>query len=290
LLGAQGYGLRSHRKVLHTGKPHAERDRQFRYLAAQREDFRGTGDPRISVDAKKKELVGHFKNAGQAWRQEAEKVNAHDFPQDAECRAAQYGIYDPERNEGHVCVATSSDTPDFAVDAIADWWHLHGTQYPRAKRLMIEVDSGGSNGAQSRCFKKRLQEFADHTGLEVTVCHYPPGTSKWNPIEHRLFSQITATWAGFVLSTLAVLLEFIRRTTTQHRAEGNGDAVRENLLPRSACQQGRVQRPSYHPSRHRSSTDLERIIVWHLPEKVWDVTPVCRLMPNDTIRAFQMAR
>jgi len=124
LLRKQGYGLRSHRKVLHTGKPHAERDRQFRYIAAQREGFRRTGDPRISVDAKKKELVGNFKNAGQSWRQEAEEVNAHDFPQDAECRASQYGIYDPERNEGHVCVATSADTPDLAVDAIADWWRL----------------------------------------------------------------------------------------------------------------------------------------------------------------------
>lgn len=215
LLRQEKYGLRSHRKVLHKGKPHAERDRQFRYIAAKREEFRGTGDPRISVDAKKKELVGDFKNAGQSWRREAEKVNAHDFPQDAECRASQYGIYDPQRNEGHVCVATSADTPGFAVDAIADWWRLHRPAYPQAKRLMIEADSGGSNAARSRCFKRGLQDFADVSGLEITVCHYPPGTSKWNPIEHRLFSQITATWAGYVLSTLAVLLGFIRRTTTR---------------------------------------------------------------------------
>jgi hypothetical protein len=215
LLRKQGYGLRSHRKVLHTGKPHAERDRQFRYIASLREEFRRTGDPRISVDAKKKELVGNFKNAGQSWRREAEKVNAHDFPQDAECRASQYGIYDPERNEGHVCVATSADTPDFAVDAIADWWRFHRSDYPAKKRFMIEADSGGSNAASSRRFKKRLQDFADESGLEITVCHYPPGTSKWNPIEHRLFSQMTRTWAGFVLGTLAVLLGFIRRTTTQ---------------------------------------------------------------------------
>ena len=167
------------------------------------------------MDAKKKELVGNFKNVGQSWRKEAEKVNAHDFPQDAECRASQYGVYDPERNEGHVCVATSSDTPALAVDAIADWWRLHRPDYPQAKRLMIEADSGGSNAARSRCFKKGLQNLANETGLEITVCHYPPGTSKWNPIEHRLFSQITATWSGFVLSTLAVLLGFIRRTTTR---------------------------------------------------------------------------
>ena len=129
--------------------------------------------------------------------------------------ASQYGIYDPERNKGHVCVATSSDTPDLAVDAIADWWRLHRPDYPQAKRLMIEADSGGSNASRSRCFKKGLQNFANETGLEITVCHYPPGTSKWNPIEHRLFSQITATWSGFVLTTLAVLIGFIRRTTTR---------------------------------------------------------------------------
>jgi len=215
LLRQQGYGLRSHRKVLHTGKPHAERDQQFRYIAEKREEFRSAGNPRISVDAKKKELVGNFKNAGQSWRKDAENVNAHDFPQDAECRASQYGIYDPERNEGHVCVAASSDTPALAVDAIADWWRLHRPDYPQAKRLMIEADGGGSNAARSRCFKKGLQDFADESGLEITVCHYPPGTSKWNPIEHRLFSQITATWSGFVLSTLAVPLGFIRRTTTR---------------------------------------------------------------------------
>jgi hypothetical protein len=215
LLRQEKYGLRSHRKVLHKGKPHAQRDQQFRYIAATRDEFRSTGDPRISVDAKKKELVGDFKNAGQSWRREAGKVNAHDFPHDAECRAAQYGIYDPQRNEGHVCVATSADTPAFAVDAIADWWRLHRPDYPQAKRLMIEADSGGSNAARSRCFKKGLQDLADHSGLEITVCHYPPGTSKWNPIEHRLFSQITATWAGYALTTLAVLLGFIRRTTTR---------------------------------------------------------------------------
>jgi len=215
LLRQQKYGLCSHRKVLHKGKPHAERDRQFRYIAARREEFRSTGDPRISVDAKKKELVGNFKNAGQSWRREAETVNAHDFPQDAECRASQYGIYDPERNEGHVCVATSADTPDFAVDAIADWWRLYRSHYPQAKRLMIEADSGGSNSVRSRRFKQRLQSFADETRLEITVCHYPPGTSKWNPIEHRLFSQISATWAGYVLNTLDVLIGFIRRTTTR---------------------------------------------------------------------------
>jgi hypothetical protein len=214
LLRDEKFGLRSHRKVLHTGKQHAERDRQFRYINKQRQDFRQSGDPRISVDTKKKELIGQFKNSGQTWCQEATKVNDHDFPGDAKGRAAPYGIYDPERNEGHVCVTTSSDTADLAVDAIQDWWSRGQAHYPNAKRLMIEADSGGSNGVRSRRYKKRLQEFADASGLEITVCHYPSGSSKWNPIEHRLFSQISATWAGYALSTLLILIGFIRRTTT----------------------------------------------------------------------------
>ena len=153
LLRDQKYGLRSHRKVLHTGKQHAERDRQFRHIAEQREEFRGTGDPRISVDTKKKELVGQFKNPGQTWCPQAEKVNDHDFLRDAAGRAAPYGVYDPERNEGHVCVTMSSDTADLAVDAVVDWWRLSQPNYPQATRLMIEADSGGSNAARSRRYK-----------------------------------------------------------------------------------------------------------------------------------------
>ena len=217
LLRDNKFGLRGHRKELHVGQQHVERDQQFRHIAEQREKFRRAGDPRISVDTKKKELIGQFKNAGQTWRPaaEAERVNAHDFPTDAEGRAAPYGIYDQERNEGHVCVTLSNDTPDFAVDAISDWWRSNRPHYPQAKRLMIAADGGGSNGARSRRFKRRLQDFADETRLEVVVCHYPPGASKWNPIEHRLFSQISATWAGHVLSTLLVVLSWIRRTTTR---------------------------------------------------------------------------
>jgi hypothetical protein len=215
LLRDEKYGLRSHRKVLHTGKEHEERDRQFRYINERRQDFRQSGDPRISVDTKKKELLGQFKNPGRTWRQEAGKVNDHDFAGDSQGRAAPYGIYDPERNEGHVCVTTSSDTADLAVDAVQDWWNRSRIHYSQSKRLMIEADSGGSNGARSRRYKKCLQEFADASGLEITVCHYPSGSSKWNPIEHRLFSQISMTWAGYVLSSVLILLGFIRRTTTQ---------------------------------------------------------------------------
>lgn len=217
LLRDADYGLRSHRKVLHTGKHHAERDQQFQHIAEQRDDFRRTGDPHISVDTKKKELIGQFRNPGQTWRsaRQGEAVNDHDFATDAEGRAAPYGVYDQERNAGHVRVTLSSDTADLAVDTVAEWWNLNRTNYPQARRLLIEADSGGSNGSRSRRYKKRLQDLADQTGLEITVCHYPPGTSKWNPIEHRLFSQISRTWAGHVLSTLLILLGWIRRTTTQ---------------------------------------------------------------------------
>jgi hypothetical protein len=214
ILRAQKLGLRGHRKSLHTGKQHAQRDEQFRYIASQRAAFRLTGDPQISVDTKKKELIGNFKNAGQTWSRESRKVNDHDFPSDAKARAVPYGLYDQMRNAGHVCVSTSKDVPDLAADALCDWWRENKKHYPQAKRLKIEADSGGSNSARSRRYKQRLQEFADAEDLEVTVCHYPPGTSKWNPIEHRLLSQITATWSGFVLLTVAILVGFIRRTTT----------------------------------------------------------------------------
>lgn len=215
ILRQQEIGLHGHRKVLHTGKQHQQRDEQFRYLARQREAFHSTSDPRISVDTKKKELIGQFKNAGRRWSREAESVNDHDFRSDASAVAVPYGIYDPERNTGHVYVGISKDVPDFAADALWDWWEHNRQHYPHARRLLIEADSGGSNSASSRVYKKRLQELADTTGLEVTVCHYPSGASKWNPVEHRLFSQISATWAGFVLRTLAILLGLIRHTTTR---------------------------------------------------------------------------
>ena len=215
LLRDQKLGLRGHRKERHTGKQYEERDLQFRDIAQQRDEFRNSGNPRVSVDTKKKELIGQFKNAGQTWGRQSEKVNDHDFRSDAEAIAVPYGIYDPQRNTGHVCVGTSKDVPDFAADALEDWRRHNARHYPDAQQLMIEADSGGSNRAVSRQYKKRLQAFADSTGLAVTVCHYPPGTSKWNPVEHRLFSQISATWAGFVLRTVAVLMGFIRRTTTR---------------------------------------------------------------------------
>lgn len=214
LLRANGYGLRGHRKRL-TGKAHADRDAQFRYIARQRRAFSAAANPRISIDAKKRELVGNFKNPGRRWCRRATDVSAYDFPDAAVCRATPYGVYDPVLNRGHVCVGTSGNTADLAADAVRDWWRQKGQrQYRGATALLIEADGGGSNGSKSRRFKLRIQEFADEAGLSVTVCHYPPGASKWNPVEHRLFSQISATWAGVVLGTLAVLVGLIRRTTT----------------------------------------------------------------------------
>jgi hypothetical protein len=214
LLRANGLGLRGHRKRL-TRKGHADRDTQFRYIQSQRRAFVGDHNPRISIGAKKREKVGAFRNPGRRWCRRPTDVNAHDLPTDAVAQAVPYGVYDPELNRGHVCVGTSGNTADLAVDAVRDWWRRKGRrQYPDATALLIEADGGGSNGATSRRFQFRLQQWADETGLAVTVCHYPPGASKWNPVEHKLFSQITATWAGIVLATVAILGGWIRRTTT----------------------------------------------------------------------------
>jgi hypothetical protein len=215
LLGKLGFSLRVNVKRF-TGPPHPDRDRQFRYLRRQRRAFQRAGDPVISVDTKKKELIGEFKNPGRTWRRTPQEVNAHDFPQDAECRAAPYGLYDVTHNRGHLHVGTSSDTPQFAVDAIRQWWHQKGCRkYPRAQRLLIEADAGGSNGCRPRLWKHALQQWADTDGLTITVAHYPTGASKWNSVEHRLFGPISINWAGEPLSSLAKTLALIRGTRTQ---------------------------------------------------------------------------
>ena len=170
----------------------------------------------ISVDTKKKELVGNFKNDGQIWCQAAEVVDAHDFPQDAEGRAVPYGIYDLQHNRGTVYVGQSADTPAFAVENIAHWCATElRERFPEATQLLIEADSGGSNSARSRVWKCCLQEqVADRFGLTVTVCHYPTGTSKWNPVEHRLFSEISKTWAGCPLRSFDEVVQYISETRT----------------------------------------------------------------------------
>jgi len=217
LLKKHDYALRVNAKEKDASAQHPERDTQFRYIETQKQAFRASGDPIISVDTKKKERIGNFKNAGQAWCQEAEAVNVHDFLSDALGRGTPYGIFDVQRNEGAVYVGTSADTPEFAVEATARWWQEHGQAvYPEATRLLILADAGGSNGCRPHLWKAQVQShLCDALSLSVTVCHYPTGCSKWNPIEHRLFSQISINWAGKPLRTWETMLGLIRGTTTQ---------------------------------------------------------------------------
>ena len=216
LLEELDYALHANRKSL-SGPQNPERDRQFRYLQGQRREFTRQALPIISVDTKKKELVGPFKNAGRIWSREALPVNDHDFRSQAQGMAIPRGLYDLTANRGSVVVGTSHDTPEFAVDAIADWWRAQGRRhYATASELLILADSGGSNGARCRLWKLALQEkLADRFQLTVTVCHYPTGASKWNPIEHRLFSEISKHWAGRPLSDYATIVRLIGETKTQ---------------------------------------------------------------------------
>jgi hypothetical protein len=211
-----GYSLKGNRKES-TGPPHPDRDRQFRYIRRVKKVYLAAGHPVISVDAKKKELIGNFKNAGRTWCREADVVNVHDFRHDAVGRAVPYGIYDIVHNEGYVVVGTSTETSEFAVDAIAWWWELEDRPTFRDEtKLLVLSDAGGSDGCHFRLWKKQLQErLADQLGIEVMVCHYPTGTSKWNPIEHRLFSYISLNWAGKPLRTFETMLDYIRGTTTK---------------------------------------------------------------------------
>jgi hypothetical protein len=212
LLRAEKYSLRSNRKRL-GGKRDPDRDRQFRLLGRRRRRFQRQGWPVISVDTKKKELVGNFKNGGRAWRREHRDVLDHDFPTLAQGRAYPYGIYDENRNKGYVVIGTTHQTAAFAVHAIRSWWQQVGRrEYPSASRLAIEADSGGANGSRCWAWKMGLQELADEFGLTITVGHYPSGASKWNPIEHCMFSLISANWAGEPLTSYEVMLKHIRTT------------------------------------------------------------------------------
>lgn len=212
LLKKLGYSLRANVKRL-SGPPHPDRDRQFRYLHRTQRAFLKAGQPVISADAKNSELIGNFKNHGSLWRDEADEVNAYDFSSEAECRAIPYGVYDLAARRGHVNVGTSGNTSAFSVHSIRVWWNKEGRRYPDATRLLIKVDGGGSNGWRPRLWKRELQRFADQSGLEITVCHYPRGASKWNDVEHRLFGPISINWAGQPLRTLDLMLNAIRGTT-----------------------------------------------------------------------------
>lgn len=216
LLKQHDYRLRSNVKEQES-KQHPDRNRQFEYIREQESKHQAAGQPVISVDTKKKELIGNFKNPGQIWCQTPEEVNIHDFPSDAIGRAVPYGLYDQLYNRGTVYVGQSADTPAFAVDNIVRWCQTERLEYyPDTAQLMLKADCGGSNSYRSRVWKRNLQEkVADQFGLTITVCHYPPGTSKWNPIEHRLFSEVSKTWAGCPLRSFDDVLHYIRDTKTQ---------------------------------------------------------------------------
>lgn len=231
LLHALGYSLQGNVKTTE-GRQHPDRDPQFRYIAACVARAHVQHQPAISVDTKKKELVGDFKNAGRTWRPtgDPEPVRVHDFvvPGPGGGKAIPYGIYDLQRDEGWVSVGIDHDTASFAVNAIRRWWQQMGrAAYPRARTLVITADAGGSNGSRLRLWKWELQQFADRTGLTVTVSHFPPGTSKWNRIEHRLFSHIAMNWRGTPLVSVAAIVSLIG--STHNRA---GLRVRSEIDPR----------------------------------------------------------
>ena len=216
LLHNQNFSLQSNRKT-EEGDDHPDRDAQFRHINAQVKKSLAAGMPVISVDTKKKELIGNYVNYGQQWlpAKQPVPVNGHDFPSPAVPRAFPYGIYDLGRNSGFVNVGTDHDTGAFAVASIRGWWRFEGRRlYPKAREVLVTADGGGSNGSRLRLWKLELQKLADETGLPFSVCHFPPGTSKWNKIEHRLFSFISSNWRGEPLRDYETIVNLISKTTT----------------------------------------------------------------------------
>ena len=236
LLKDMGFSLKvNYKKIASGGKKvttedQENRDKQFGYIGDMRESFAKRCLPIISVDSKKKEKIGNFKNQGATWRRKSKKVNDHDFPSYSVGKGLPFGIYDTIANLGTVYLGTTHDTPAFAVDSISEWWEKEGIKrYPNAKELYILADSGGSNSARSRVWKYRLQtKICNQYDLSITVSHYPSGASKWNPIEHRLFSEITKNWSGEPLETYEKALKLIRTTKTSTGLKVNSHFVRKH--------------------------------------------------------------
>jgi transposase len=217
LLHDLGYSLQSNRKTIE-GKDHPDRDAQFRHISRRVVAFQRRRQPVVSVDTKKKELIGRFRNGGREWRPKGrpEEVKAHDFVEKDLGKAIPYGIYDPTANTGWVSVGVDHDTAEFAVETLRRWWRRMGVAvYPDATELLITADGGGSNGTRCRLWKWELQGLADEIGLRISVCHFPPGTSKWNKIEHRMFCHITENWRGRPLVSREVVVNLIGHTTTE---------------------------------------------------------------------------
>jgi hypothetical protein len=283
LLREEGFSLQANAKTIE-GAQHPDRDAQFSYLNEQARDHRDAGDPVISVDTKKKELIGDYKNAGREWRpaQQPVKVNTHDFPGQAQ-KAIPYGIYDMAANTGWVSIGIDHDTAAFAVASIRRWWQAVGRHdYSRARRLLITADGGGSNGYRTRGWKTHLADLADETGLEITVCHLPPGTSKWNKIEHRLFSHITMNWRGRPLTSHEVLLKTIAATTsrtglTVHAELDSGEYPTGIRISDEAVDALPITRHrfhgdwnyTFHPADHRPHPGLPRQRVWSADNSRW---------------------
>jgi hypothetical protein len=245
LLHNQNYSLQGNRK-LEEGEDHPDRDAQFRHINRCVKRALAAGEPVISVDTKKKELIGNYANAGRQWlpAKQPRRVNGHNFPSPEVPRAFPYGIYDLQHNSGFVNVGTDHDTGAFAVASIRGWWHCEGRAlYPAANTLWITADGGGSNGSRLRLWKLELQSFANESGLELSICHFPPGTSKWNKIEHRLFSFISSNWRGEPLRDYQTIVNLIAQTTT-----ANGLTV--------TC---RLDRRKYPTGRRVSDEEMKRI-------------------------------
>lgn len=221
LLRSQGYSLQANRKTVE-GKQHPDRDAQFQYIAKRVKAYKRSGQPVISIDTKKKETLGNMKNPGRTYRPKGEptRVSTHDFPDKELGKAIPYGVYDVTLNEAGVSVGISTDTAEFAVAAIRRWYKRLGSKrYPNAKRLLITADCGGSNSPKTRLWRWALQQFANESGIQLELCHYPPGTSKWNKIEHRLFCHITRNWRGVPLETVEIVVGLIGSTKTKEGLE-----------------------------------------------------------------------
>jgi hypothetical protein len=253
LLEEIGYSLQANRKT-REGTDHPDRDAQFGYINRQVRTFQKAGQPVISVDAKKKELVGNFRNPGREWhrRGEPERVRAKDFPDKQLGKAIPEGVYDVSRNEGWVSVGVDHDTAEFAGASIRRWWEEMGSAvYPRASRLLITADAGGSNGYRSRLWKVVLQDLATALGLRITMCHFPPETSKWNKIEHRMFSYITKNWRGRPLVSRGVIVNLIGHVRTRKglriRAELDSNSYPEGIRVSDAeLARVRLRRAKFH--------------------------------------------
>ncbi len=217
MLHEMGFSLKANKKSIE-GASHADRDAQFQHINRTGKAFEAKGQPVISVDCKKKELIGNFKNGGREWQAKGQDttVNVYDYLSIADGKAIPYGIYDLVQNSGFVNVGIDHETAEFAVESIRRWWKSVGSKlYPRSRKLLIVADGGGSNGARNRLWKRQLQYLANETGLAITVCHLPPATSKWNKIEHRLFSYLSINWRGKPLTSLETMIELISHTTTE---------------------------------------------------------------------------